>query len=47
MKKTVRDIQRRYRSIHARYSTYFPADLWAFLLIILMLIVGILYISAS
>ncbi len=36
-----------FKNIHSKYGHYFPADLWAFLIIILLLLVGILYISTT
>ena len=36
-----------FKDIYTKYSHYFPADLWAFLIIILILLGGIIYISST
>jgi hypothetical protein len=36
-----------FKNIYLKHGHYFPADLWAFLIIILILLVGIIYISIT
>lgn len=40
-------MKKRLVNIYAKYGSYFPADLWAFLLMFLMLIGGIVYVVVA